>query len=188
MNWWDLFLLINLLWFLSEILIGKLTFHRSKETQTDRNSLPLLWLTILPSIFIGVYFSFTGWARLPFGPGIALKSGLFLILAGLLLRWSAVLTLRYYFTSNVQILKGHQLVERGLYRLIRHPAYAGSLISFLGLGIALNSWLSVVVIFVPIFLAFSRRIKIEEEALQNAFGSDYQEYKKRSKKLIPFIY
>lgn len=77
MNWWDLFLLINLLWFLSEILIGKLTFHRSKETQTDRNSLPLLWLTILPSIFIGVYFSFTGWARLPFGPGIALKSGLF---------------------------------------------------------------------------------------------------------------
>lgn len=188
MNWWDLFLLVNLVWFLSEILIGRLTFRRSNQAQMDRKSLRLLWLTILPSIFLGVYLSFTGWARISLTSGFPLKTGLLLIVAGLLIRWYAVLTLRHYFTSNVQILEGHQLIEHGLYKIIRHPAYAGSLLSFLGLGLALNSCLSVVVIFVPIFLAFSRRIKIEEAALQRAFGLQYQEYQRRTKKLIPFVY
>jgi len=188
MRFWNFFLLINLIWFLSEIIIGRLTFRRTKAQQTDRKSLRRLWLTILPAVFTGVFLGISGQGRLPFPAQPVLILGSFLIVLGLAVRWWAVLTLRHFFTSNVQILEDHQLIDAGPYGLIRHPAYAGSLLSFLGLGLAFNSWLSIVVIFVPIFLAFSFRIKVEEEALLNAFGAAYREYRARTKKLIPFVY
>ncbi|RMD63854.1 isoprenylcysteine carboxylmethyltransferase family protein, partial [Candidatus Parcubacteria bacterium] len=114
--------------------------------------------------------------------------GMVLIGLGLLVRWLAVFTLRQYFTSNVRIDRDQQLIEKGVYRLVRHPAYTGSLLSFLGLGLAFNNWLSLLVIFLPILLAFLNRIRVEERALEQAFGQAYADYRQRVKRLIPFVY
>ncbi len=187
MKAWNLFLAMNLLWLLSEILIGRLTF-RKDASQLDRKSLRLLWVTILVCVSLGVFVGLQRWAALPFPSKWMLSIGTTLIGLGLLVRWQAMLTLRRFFTSNVQILENHQLVDKGLYAYIRHPAYAGSLLSFLGLGLALNSWLSLLIIFVPIFLAFVRRMNIEEQALLQALGSTYQQYRQRTARLLPFIY
>jgi len=110
------------------------------------------------------------------------------MLLGLLIRWTAILTLRKYFTVDVSILPGHQIVKKGLYKYIRHPAYAGSLVSFLGLGLAFSNWLSSIVIVVPILTAFIYRIQVEEQALIQAFGDEYLDYSNTTKRLIPKIY
>jgi protein-S-isoprenylcysteine O-methyltransferase Ste14 len=110
------------------------------------------------------------------------------MLLGLIIRWTAILTLRKYFTVDVSILEDHKIVKKGIYKYIRHPSYAGSLVSFLGLGLAFSNWLSSVVIIVPILTAFIYRIQVEEKALIQAFGEEYLDYSNTTKRLIPKIY
>jgi protein-S-isoprenylcysteine O-methyltransferase Ste14 len=115
--------------------------------------------------------------------------GLILMIAGLIIRGKAMYTLRKYFTVDVSILKNHQIIRRGEYKFIRHPAYAGCLITFFGLGWALGNWVSFVIIFFPISWAFVRRINTEERALLlSSVGEEYANYMRTTKRLIPKVY
>jgi protein-S-isoprenylcysteine O-methyltransferase Ste14 len=154
----------------------------------DKSSLRILWITIVVSIGAGI--NATGWrtGHLPNEGFIVSYSGIVLIVIGLVIRWTAILSLRHQFTVDVTIRKDHTLITGGIYRQIRHPSYTGSLISFFGLGIAFSDYISVLLIFIPICAAFLYRIHIEEEALSAAFGNDYIEYCSRTKKLIPGIF
>lgn len=189
MNATILLLAISAIWVLSEIIMGRLTYsHSDTETASDRHSLRILWLTIIPSVSIGVFLGMRG---IGFIPGISrwvFPLGLFLIVAGLIVRWTAVFTLRHYFTSNVRILPEHRLVQSGPYRFIRHPAYSGALLSFLGLGLVFANWLSLLIIFVPVTAAFLYRIRVEEAALREAFGETYRAYCRKTRRLIPGVY
>jgi protein-S-isoprenylcysteine O-methyltransferase Ste14 len=60
--------------------------------------------------------------------------------------------------------------------------------SFLGLGLSLNNWISLAVIFIPISFTFLYRIGVEEKLLIHKFGIAYTVYKKTTKRLIPGIY
>ena len=86
------------------------------------------------------------------------------------------------FTVNVVISATHTLKTSGLYKVVRHPSYLGLLLIIIGLGISLDSLLSVVVMIVPSFIALNYRISIEEQALVEEFGQQYTDYKKRVKK------
>ena len=186
---WRIFQILSLIWIVSEIVLGRLTYSHTQPTRKrDRNSLRILWITITLSVTFGIFCGLSRIGALPFPSAPILLIGLFLIAAGLIIRWIAVLTLRRYFTSNVKILPEHHLVQHGIYAIIRHPAYAGALLSFLGLGIAFDSWCSLVVIFFPITAAFMYRIRVEEAALQEAFGEEYQSYCHRTRRLIPGVY
>lgn len=189
MNRSSILLILSILWFVSEILIGRLTLSREAgASNRDRRSLRLLWLTIIPSVTLGVFVGSRGIGFIPQLSPIAFPLGLALIAAGSIIRWWAVFALRKYFTSNVAILSDHQLITTGIYGLLRHPAYAGALLSFLGLGLVFSNWLSIAIIFVPIFLAFRYRIRVEEAALRQAFGEAYQKYSQKVKRLIPGLY
>jgi protein-S-isoprenylcysteine O-methyltransferase len=89
---------------------------------------------------------------------------------------------------NVAIHSGHEIIDTGPYKRIRHPSYTGALLAFLGLALTLTNWVSLAVVLIPILLAFSRRISIEENALASALGSPYINYMRRTKRLAPFIY
>ncbi|MGA9118248.1 MAG: isoprenylcysteine carboxylmethyltransferase family protein, partial [Bacteroidota bacterium] len=106
----------------------------------------------------------------------------------LLVRWLAILSLKRQFTVDVSIAEDHRIIRTGMYRFVRHPAYAGSLLSFLGLALCFSNYVSMVIIFVPICLAFLYRIHVEEEALINAFGSQYLDYCASTRRLIPGIF
>ncbi len=71
---------------------------------------------------------------------------------------------------------------------MRHPAYTGSLLSFVGLGLCGGNALSMVVLLAPIALAFANRIGVEEAALTAGLGSRYADYAKRTRRLVPFVY
>ena len=92
------------------------------------------------------------------------------------------------FTVDVSIQENHKIVISGIYKTIRHPAYLGSLLSFLGIGIALVNWLSIIFIFIPIFIAFNYRIKVEEKVLIEEFGEEYLNYSNNTYRLFPGIY
>jgi protein-S-isoprenylcysteine O-methyltransferase Ste14 len=115
-------------------------------------------------------------------------TGILLILCGLIVRWIAIATLKQHFTVDVAIGKDHRIIKTGLYRFIRHPAYAGTLLSFLGVGIYFSNYLSLAVIFVPICAAFMYRIEVEEKALADAFGEEYRSYQAATKRLVPGLY
>jgi protein-S-isoprenylcysteine O-methyltransferase Ste14 len=183
--WSIAMLVLCFLWFLSEILINFV--KRSRQTVSDsydHNSLNIIWIAIILSTTTGVFVAFT----FPRFNEIEYASGVLLIIFGLSLRFISIFTLKSFFTSNVSIHHDHKLKTTGIYKLVRHPSYTGSLLSFLGLGLALGNWVSILIIFLPVLAAFLYRINIEEKVLLNNFKGEYLEYKKRTKKLIPYLF
>jgi protein-S-isoprenylcysteine O-methyltransferase len=126
-------------------------------------------------------------AAMPHGRMFASASVL-LVVAGLILRWWAIITLGRFFTVDVTIEKDHELVEKGPFRIVRHPSYSGVLLAFVGLGLSMGNWAALLVIVIPIGSAFIHRMNVEEDALSRALGPRYTEYIKRTKRLLPFVY
>lgn len=90
-------------------------------------------------------------------------------------------------TPFLQIVEDHRLVTDGYYKHIRHPIYLGEIGRSFGLAITLSSLYGLV--FMTIGLLFLLiRIDIEEKMLTEAFGEEYREYQRNTKKLIPCIY
>jgi protein-S-isoprenylcysteine O-methyltransferase Ste14 len=120
--------------------------------------------------------------------------GLALVIVGGYLRMKARLQLRekagfdnLVSTSQLQIVEGQQLVKDGLYKHVRHPLYLGEILRNFGVVTLFSSGYGILLIIIgTIFLLL--RIKPEEEMLVEAFGSDYEDYKRRTKRLIPYIY
>lgn len=185
----SLSLQLGLVYLFSEVLLTATRRSRSRTgTKQDRSTLGVIWMVIMVSIAAGVCVA-ARWpaAALPDGQLFAWV-GVFLFVAGLLLRWWAIITLGRFFTVDVTIEKDHELVERGPFRVVRHPSYTGVLLAFVGFALTLRNWAALLIILVPIFAAFIRRMKVEEEALSKALGSRYAEYMRRTKRLVPFVY
>ncbi len=181
-------IIISVIWVLSEIILN--IVRRIENGRKDKVSFQMIFIVIFISIFFGaliyVYCKLNN-MKLFYLPDIFIILGLILIIIGISIRWTAILTLKQFFSVNVTITQNHKIVKSGLYKFIRHPAYTGSLISFLGLGLSFSNWLSLLLIFLPILIIFILRIKAEEELLIKHFGLDYINYRKETKYLIPYI-
>ena len=179
---------IYMIWLLSEVFLNRL--KRSAESDkkgADKNSLTVIWLTIAVSMTAGVML--THRTHFPIANPVVIKiTGISLVVLGIIIRFFAVRSLGKMFTVDVTIREGHALNTSGMYAFLRHPSYSGSLISFMGFGLAQDNWLGFALIVIPVFISFVYRANIEEKVLIEAFGNDYIEYKKRSKRFFPFIY
>jgi len=175
-------------WCFSEILLNISMRSSKKDKQhADKNSLRLIWLGIILGISLAVFVSIRTNLPITFG-SIAGYAGIGIILFGVVLRLSIIKSLGKFFTVDVTIRKDHQLKTDGFYKHLRHPSYAASLISFVGYGLSTNNWYSLLIITVLMMTVFIRRIKIEETALSEQFGTAYRDYKAHTKAIIPFIY
>ena len=184
-----LFYILMGFWFASEIYFAiALRSKKNKDKKSDRSTLSILWIVISLSIFISIFFSFSTIKFRIVNSEWIQYLGLFLIFMGLLFRFVIVRSLGKYFTVDVTIREEHQLKKDGFYGIVRHPSYFFSLITFLGLGIFLNNWVGLAIAFIPTLLAFIYRIKVEEQALNEYFGEEYLNYKKNTKRIIPYIY
>lgn len=180
--------IIMLFWALSEIfLLLKMRSGKSDVKGKDKKSLSYLWLVIGFSIFFGVFISRA--TQFPFYNNQKIQIiGLLILLLSVIFRLIVVYNLGKYFTVDVTIVKDHQLITDGFYKYVRHPSYAFSLLTFVGLAIVLNNYISVIILIIPVFLMFFYRMNIEEKVLIEQFGKEYEEYMKHTKRLIPFIY
>jgi protein-S-isoprenylcysteine O-methyltransferase Ste14 len=62
------------------------------------------------------------------------------------------------------------------------------LLAFVGFALSLRNWIALLIILLPISVAFIHRMNVEEDALSCALGPRYANYMKRTKRLVPFIY
>lgn len=92
-----------------------------------------------------------------------------------------------YYSQDVLIYKEHKLVNESMYKIIRHPQYLSQLLSDLGVGLALMSYLVLPLILLVEIPLFILRAKFEEKLLLKHFPEEYSEYKKKSGFFVPFI-
>ncbi len=181
-------------WLASEIYIAIATrTRRGTGNVRDRGTMLLLWVVIFSSVFCGIWIGEAQGANLPSGPTVFgapwMKfMSLLVLVAGLALRWAAVLSLGKSFSANVAIHSTQTVLKTGLYRWMRHPSYTGLLLCLLAIGLHTRNWISLLVIFVPPAAALLYRIRIEEIALREHFGQEYIDYSRQTSRLIPGIY
>jgi protein-S-isoprenylcysteine O-methyltransferase Ste14 len=118
---------------------------------------------------------------------VATVVGLFLIGIGLPVVLVAVGTLRGSYSSTLVIREDHRLVRHGIYGLVRHPVYCGTILVLTGLPLCLSSvyGTAIMLLVIPLFL---NRIRIEERLLIEEFGAEYEAYMEATEKLMPLIY
>jgi len=176
-------------WVVSEVGILFVTrTRRSSGDVRDRGSLAVLWLTIVGSLTAGIWigrahppniFAGASWVQ-------ALSVGL--LVAGLIVRWAAIFSLGNSFSANVAIHSTQTVYKSGLFRFVRHPSYSGLLLIFVSIGLYTLNWLGFALVIVPCTVALLYRIHVEEAALSAAFGKEYADYCRKTKRLIPAIY
>jgi protein-S-isoprenylcysteine O-methyltransferase len=180
---------LGLLYFTSEFLLGLVKRAKAgARSPADRNSTRVLWAVIPISMFVAYQFQF-GYpqAAWPVQPWLNVL-GIATVIFGLAFRWYSIIYLGRFFTVNVDILEGHQLIDTGPYRRIRHPSYTGALLAFWGLAVCTQNWLSFAIIVVGPTAAFLYRMQVEEVALSGAFGERYRQYMQRTARLLPGLY
>jgi protein-S-isoprenylcysteine O-methyltransferase Ste14 len=114
--------------------------------------------------------------------------GASIALVGVGLRSWSVWTLGRHFRREVTIEADQRVITTGPYRWIRHPAYAGNLLTYGGFGLAIGSWVSAAVVVAVAFVGLIPRIKLEERTLERAFGPNYVDYERATARLIPHLW
>jgi protein-S-isoprenylcysteine O-methyltransferase Ste14 len=184
------------IWCISEIIISFISAKNKStvsSTRTDKFSFIIVWLSTIPPIL----FAYLIQRHFIFSNGFGSFStqirflgylGCLFIAFGVTIRLIAVTTLKQQFTTKVSIIDGHKIVETGIYKVIRHPAYLGYLASLFGIGLVLGNWVGLMALVVLPLLGILYRIRVEESVLLGYFGSAYQEYANRTKRLLPRIW
>ena len=113
--------------------------------------------------------------------------GFALVAAGIVFSVWARRHIAGWWSSDVTLKQGHQLIRSGPYRYARHPIYTGLILALLGTAISIGEWRGFLGVL-AITLAFLRKIQIEESFLTEAFPSDYARYRVEVAALIPFLY
>jgi protein-S-isoprenylcysteine O-methyltransferase Ste14 len=80
------------------------------------------------------------------------------------------------------------VVQRGPYKVLRHPSYTGLLLAFAGCGLMLGNWVSTVGAVALVLVALTYRLRIEERALTEALGDRYREFAASRARLIPYVW
>ncbi|MCL4321093.1 MAG: isoprenylcysteine carboxylmethyltransferase family protein [Deltaproteobacteria bacterium] len=145
-------------------------------------------ILVTTATLTGILLSFGKIGRIEWHQDFWFFCGLFFLSAGATIRLIAILTLGRYFSPVLTIRQDHILVERGIYSLIRHPAYTGLFLFMLGFGLLLGNWLSMVIIFAAAITIAFFRVPLEEKALIEKFGDEYRSYMIRTKRYIPYLF
>jgi protein-S-isoprenylcysteine O-methyltransferase Ste14 len=156
------------------------------SSSMDRGTYPFIAMGIVIGLLADLLGFVTGIGG--YLPEFAVVVGAAVAIAGLGIRAWALRTLGRFFTMPITIARDHRIVQGGPYRWIRHPAYTGGFLTMVGLAIALGAWLGVAVTVLAGLVVYVYRIQIEESALRSRFGSEYDEYSRRTYRLLPGLY
>ena len=184
-----LFWIVYLFWFIIEI-VGSIRQKAGEHAQKqDRGSVVFL----VAALYVETFFNFVSpwWfpqANITWNRPLLFWISLALMLFGIILRQHAIFTLGRSFTREVAIRPDQQVIQSGPYRLIRHPAYSGTMLTTLGFSLIMTNWASLILTMLGFFISHLYRIAVEERALRTSLGQTYVEYMQHTKRLIPLIF
>ena len=160
-----------------------LTAGTKKPAGSDRFIIPIMGLGFFGAMIISGLDHRYGWTSIPFAVEMI---GLAVVNAGMIIMDIAMLQ-NAFASKLLDIKKGQELIDTGLYARVRHPLYSGVILMILALPIALGSWWGLIPAVIGI-LSLVLRVKFEEEMLEKGMDG-YTDYQTRVKyKLIPGIY
>lgn len=87
----------------------------------------------------------------------------------------------------MQVKERHELVQTGPYAIVRHPIYTGILAAVLGTALTLGKLASYLAVAAAL-VALLTRVEIEERMMAAEFGEAHAAYRRRTRKLIPFVW
>jgi protein-S-isoprenylcysteine O-methyltransferase Ste14 len=157
---------------------------RVEQRPTQKVILILGLLVYLTAIVIMVLDHRVGWS--PAVPAWLSILGDALGALGILIYFLVIRENRYA-ASTVEVAEGQKVISTGPYAIVRHPMYAGAILVFIGMPLALGSWWGV--LFVPLFIAgFAWRL-LDEEKLLGTNLPGYADYMRKMRyRLMPHIW
>ena len=156
----------------------------AKEQQSEQKAVIALSGLMFLAAFVvaGLNFRFK-WIILP--NWVSWAAAVVFLLAYAL--YAEVLRENVWLSRTVEVQENQDVIDTGLYSVVRHPMYMSTLLLFLSMPLVLGSILSFVITlaYIPII---AKRIRNEEQVLENGLAG-YTEYKKRVRyKVIPFVW
>jgi protein-S-isoprenylcysteine O-methyltransferase Ste14 len=178
---WTAFLVVWLIW-----------AFRTKQTQVREGVSSRLSYTILT--VAAYYLMFADKvpreylrARL-FAPSVWTNAfGIAITAAGIAFAFWARAFLGGNWSSAVTVKVGHELVRSGPYRLVRHPIYTGMILALCGTAIARHQLRGLIAVVLA-YIGFKIKSRIEERAMTQTFGSQYDEYRRTTGAIIPRLW
>jgi protein-S-isoprenylcysteine O-methyltransferase Ste14 len=183
--------IIGILW-IAMFALWFLTGFRLKQTMQSRSQ---------GLSRIAVYVVWAGWwllfshgfgrsllARRVLEPSmVTAYCGLAITAAGLVFAVLARLYIGKNWSALIQVKQGHELIQTGLYALVRHPIYSGLMLATLGTAIAYGE-LSGFLGFIMVVSAWGYKSRLEESVMAEHFGAQYETYRSNVKGLVPFVW
>jgi len=177
---WIIFVVV---WLLGAIST-KRTIYRESSAERAR-----YWLALVIGYFLVIKSSSLpspfDWLVVPHTTSSS-RIGAFLSVSGLVFAiWARVIIGRNW-SGVVTLKEGHELVERGPYRIVRHPIYTGILAMFAGTAVAMGYFGGFLGLLL-VFLSFWLKLKREEDLMLKHFPDKYAAYQNKVKRVIPFL-
>jgi protein-S-isoprenylcysteine O-methyltransferase Ste14 len=180
--------IIQLLWLvlIAVWVIGRFTAKRVKQRES-----PVAYLGRIVIIVVLFEFLFNpafavGWLGERFLPASAAldQTAIAVTAIGVAVAIWARLYLGGNWSGTVTLKEGHELIQRGPYRWIRHPIYTGFDMAFLGTALAIGQWRGLAA-FVVISIAHTMKARKEEAWLAREFGVAFEEHRRRTGMFLP---
>lgn len=166
--------------------VGRNREERQNTAAAPRLDLLLIQLLSLGLVLVAPYTDKQNLLGLNLGDGLRF-AGLVLLVPGFVLMQMAEKYLARQFSVAVTLQKDHQLIQTGPYKLIRHPRYLGILLFFMGIALVFRSLLGVAMVL-ALFGVLVWRIGAEEKLMGQAFGEEWDVYRRKSWRLLPFVF
>jgi len=167
------------------VLIKPVSTIAQSDPLSKRLEIAAFWIPPIGMGITAITMNIFGSIRLA---GIINGIGLLLCIVGLGLRYWSRRILGRFFTIGVVKQEGHQVIQNGPYRFVRHPAYLAFMLFYLGFPLVIGSWFGLLILSLPALVIFLWLVIVEDEHLAKAMGREYQEYQKRSTRLIPYVW
>ncbi|HTL84258.1 MAG TPA: isoprenylcysteine carboxylmethyltransferase family protein [Acidimicrobiia bacterium] len=179
--------LLLVAWLLLEVVLRRGGEARDWQGgKEDRSSTRLIVVTYVVA-FVGPFLLDTSGVGVTHTGSALAWIGLAIGFVGLGIRVWSMRVLGEDYTRSLRTRDAQTVVERGPYRLVRHPGYIGSILVWAGSRLAVN-WLVAAATALVLFAVYAYRISAEEQMLVNHFGDAYRVYKARTWRLVPYIW
>ena len=160
------------------------TARSVKPTATDRGTTAL----IVAAYAVAVVASTTALLPRVDLPAVVPWIGVGVGVAGFAFRTWAMRVLGKFYTRTLITTSEQRVVEEGPYKVVRHPGYLGSLLVWVGAAAASGNLITLIAVTAMLAVAYTHRIRTEERMLVAALGPPYEEYRKRSWRLVPYLF
>ncbi len=92
------------------------------------------------------------------------------------------------WSPTLEVIEGHKIVDKGVYKFIRHPMYTACWLWVICQAFLLPNYISGLSGLLGFGLLYFLRVKQEEVMMQKQFGKEYDQYMLKTKRLIPFLF